>query len=163
MLSPEDVAVLNDKRLSLGCAVVLGAIFLVIGLVIPLFLHFTIVFYAGYLALAGLIVGAYLLLRWWTNGKIDRDLVKGQKRVLVAPIADKQIDAREITNNYSWRRGEIDSKYRMKVADLNLKMSEKDYLEIRKGEFVEIQIAPISGTIFSKKWLRSDDTSRNLT
>lgn len=158
MLLPEDLAKLQTNKAPFGCLVIL-IIFLLAGAVpVIIFLNFSLVWLAGYTLISAAIFVGYFIFRKKTNGLIDQDIWTGQKSVIIAPIESKRIESSEVTSGR--RQGQIDSKYYMTIRGIEYDMNESEYLEIRQGEFIEMQIAPMSKTILSQKWLRADGTSQ---
>ena len=158
MLEPKDVAKLQTDKAPIGCLVILVVALMIGGAGVGMFLDSSLLWVAGYAVIAAAIFVGYFIYRKKTNGLIDQDIWKGRKNVIIAPIESKRIESSEVTSGR--RQGQIDSKYHMTIRGVEYAMNESAYLEIRQGEFVEIQIAPLSKTILSQKWLRVDGTSQ---
>jgi hypothetical protein len=86
--------------------------------------------------------------------QIARDIAGGQKKIIIAPITNKRIDSSEITRGRN--KGGISSNYFMTVDDIEYPMTERKYLLIPVGEFMEIHQAPISKIILRERWLKQD-------
>lgn len=155
-LTPDDISALRSEKLGFGCLIIL-IVFLFIGGVI-LFLRFPLFLLSLlYVILSILLIGVYLLLKWSNNSDIEKDITGGKKRVIIAPIENKRIVSSEIRRGS--RRGEITSKYYIKVKGREYPMSESAYLTIKAEEFVEIQEGPVSKQVIIQKWLKKDGTS----
>lgn len=157
MLSPEDVSKLQTEKAPVGCLIVLVIALLIVGAVVGVFLNSSPIWLAGYALVAAAMFVGYFIFRKKTNGLIDQDIWAGRKDVIIAPIESKRIESSEVMRGR--RQGQIDSKYFMTVGGIEYDMNESEYLEIRKGEFVEIHVAPLSKTVLQQKWLRAEGTS----
>lgn len=88
------------------------------------------------------------------DGKIDKDVIGGQKKIIIAPIVNKRIKSSDITSGRN--KGGIESKYFMTIAGRDYLMTEHTYLTIPVGEFMGIHLAPHSKTVLREKWLKKD-------
>ena len=90
------------------------------------------------------------------NTLIDQDILGGRKNIIIAPIQSKRIDSSEITHGRE--KGGISSKYYMTIKGREYDMTERQYLMIKVGEFMEIHEAPLSKTILKQRWLKEDES-----
>lgn len=157
MLSPEDVAKLQTEKAPFGCMIILIAALLIVVAMLAIFWNSSPVWLAAYVLVSSAVFVFYFIYRKRTNGLIDQDIWTGRKNVIIAPIESKRIESSEITSGR--RQGEISSKYYMTIRGTEYDMNESEYLKIRQGEFIEINVAPLSKTIIRQKWLRADGTS----
>lgn len=158
-LTQADMEKLKKQKAGNGCLAVVSIFFLAAG--------FLVYFLSGLNPIVLLIVAAALLLLaafiYFMKKKdslIDKDLREGRKKIIIAPIENKDIKTSDVTSGR--RKGEIDSKYSMTINGKKYEMAESDYLTIKKGEFLEIHEAPNSGVVISGNWLKQDGTAVEL-
>lgn len=151
LLTREEIQALEDEQLGAASYGVLIAVFF--GALVLLFFFFgagIVTFSIGGLTAAA--VAAFVFYQNGQNNLLKKDIIEGRKNVITAPIEKKDVKTSEITSGA--RQGEIESQYFMFVNGKKYKMHERDYLTIRKGEFVEIHEAPHSGIVLAGRWLR---------
>lgn len=157
-LSPEDIAKLREERA--GKVIYGGLIFLTAALLIFAFLLAnylnSLIFMAIFILLALSVSGFLFNFAKKMNTLIDQDILGGRKNIIIAPIQSKRIDSSEITHGRE--KGGISSKYYMTIKGREYDMTERRYLMIKVGEFMEIHEAPLSKTILKQRWLKEDDS-----
>ena len=163
-LTSDDIAKIKAEKMGNGCLWVVA----VPALLVFLFFVIRFVWIYDYLTMSSVltpavILGISLLILFplynfikKKDAQIARDIAAGQKKVIVAPITDKRIDSSEITSGRD--KGGITSNYFMTVAGIEYPMSERKYLLIPVGEFMEIHQAPVSKIVLKEIWLKKDGT-----
>jgi hypothetical protein len=160
-LTAEDIAKLNEQRVTRGCLWILA----VPAVLIFLFFLFTLN-WSTFPVNSALIIAAtifiplliltplYIFIKK-RDRQIDADIAGGRKKIIVAPIAGKRIESSDITSGRN--KGGVSMKYFMTVAGREYPMTEHKYLKIPVGEFMEIHLAPVSETVVRERWLKQDE------
>jgi len=159
-LTAEDIAKLNEERITRGCLWVVA----VPAALIFLFFLFTLRWsYAPWQSAQVLsitiiiplliLVPLYLFIRN-RDRQIDQDIIGGQKKIIIGPITDKRIESSEITSGRN--KGGVSMKYFMTVAGVEYPMTEHKYSTIPIDDFMEIHVAPVSKTVLRERWLKQD-------
>jgi len=157
-LTQEDITKLKGSKAGNGCLFVL-IFFLVASVVVYILNIYSITILLPVIVVLLLLIAvAYYVKK--KDSLIDKDLQEGQKKIIIAPIQNKNIKTSDVTTGR--RKGEIDSKYSMTINGKKYEMSEGDYLTIKNGEFLEIHEAPHSGVVIKGSWLKEDGTSVEL-
>lgn len=159
-LTTDDIAKLKDEKLSYGCVIFLIAVLLIGGLFLAYIVNLPIKGANGLI-----IMGVYILLSiaifWFSfttikrkNELIDQDILGMKKKIIVAPIQSKRIESSEITTGRD--KGGVELKYFMTIRGEEYDMTERRYLMIKVGEFMELHQAPNSKIIVRQIWLKED-------
>lgn len=157
-LAPEDVTKLQEElggKTTYGCLIFITAILLILGFFLGNLLN-SLMLMAIFLVVALAISGGIFYFLRQKNAQISEDIWRGRKNVIIAPIQSKRVDSSEITHGRN--RGSISSKYFMTLRGKEYDMTERRYLTIKVGEFMELHVAPLSGTILKQRWLKEDGT-----
>lgn len=161
-LTADDITKIKAEKMGYGCLwVVAVPVFLV-------FLFFLITFNWNYifstdslLIIAVMVILFLILFALYKfikkkDTEIDKDIIAGKKKIIIAPITNKRIESSDITRGRN--KGGISSEYFMTIADIEYPMAERKYLMIPVGEFMEIHQAPTSKIIIKERWLKQDGT-----
>ena len=162
-LTKDDVTKIKAQKMGNGCLWVVA----VPALLIFLFFLFATNWNSDYLSesvwifAAAIGISLLILIPLYkflkkNDADIDKDIAGGRKKVIVAPITSKRIDSSEITRGRE--KGGITSNYFMTIAGIEYPMTERKYLLIPVGEFMELHQAPISKILLKEKWLKQDGT-----
>ena len=156
-LTADDIAKIKAEKMGNGCLWVVA---------VPAFLIFLFFLFASrwsyddltksvltLVAAAGipllLLIPLYKFIKK-KDAQIDKDIVGGRKKIIIASITNKRIDSSEITRGRN--KGGISSNYFMTIGDIEYPMTERKYLLIPVGEFMEIHQAPASKIIIKEKF-----------
>lgn len=147
-LSAEDIKLLERKKTTVGCLIILLAVALMIIIAIMLFFPNIVGVIASVLVL--LIAVGLIFVARSSDNQIKLDLSEGKKRVIIAPIEkkDSQMIERKKHPRSTFSDYEYSYKYWIKVKGQTFYISEEQFLtSFRKGSFIEAHIAPHSKTI----------------